>query len=278
MYLSFVESHVPKNLLVGDVLWNYICSGNGDETILILPGGIGSGEAAFHYIDRLERNYKVISPSYPEVNTMDELVAGINTILEHEEISNVNIFGASFGGLLAQCYMKKYKSRVESMILAHTAAITPDYPGEEKSRKRELLNKNIKLIHRLPLGLLKMLYGLKFQGLAKQISGEKDFWKQFFKKQVKTYTKNSVESSLKRMLDFLENYSLTYEDVERWNGRVMILEAEDDHSFTDDEKKLLKDLYKNAAVHTDKGYGHLTTFVKKDLYISLIEGFLKEES
>lgn len=76
------------------------------------------------------------------------------------------------------------------------------------------------------------------------------------------------------MLDFINNYQFEYGYLNNWKGKILILEADDDMSFSDKQKELLRLLYKDAKVNTEHGFGHLTTFVKRDLYISFIEEFV----
>lgn len=122
--LTFRKEHSPKKLLCLDKEWTYYSCGKGKNTIIILPEGLGTGEAAFCYIQSLEKSHKIISPIYPLVSTVDELVEGINKMIEVESAEHITIFGASFGGILAQCFMKKYWNKIEKLVLAHTATIT----------------------------------------------------------------------------------------------------------------------------------------------------------
>lgn len=270
----FREQHKLKSLLVKDNEWRYFCVGKGDNTIVILPGGLGTGEAAFHYIKYFENHYNVIAPIYPDLYTMDELVEGLKKIIDHEAVTNINLFGISFGGLLAQCYMKKYSKEINNLILAHTTTVTSDYPSDESNKRISSLKKAIKIIDILPLFLLKIMYNKKFKKISEQIVVEEEFWEQYFKELIKDYDKNSFKSSMTRMIDFVTNYKFEYDFLEGWDGKVLILEADDDKSFSHKEKEYIKKLYKDAEVHTEHGFGHLTTFVKRDLYMQYINEFI----
>lgn len=270
----FRREHTLKRLLYLDKEWTYYSCGKGKDAIIILPGGLGTGEAAFCYIQNLEKHHKIISPIYPPVNTIDELVEGINKIIEAESAEHITIFGASFGGILAQCYIKKYSNKIENLVLAHTTTITSDCPKEDLKNSISLLNKTIKLVNTLPTFVMRSMLNTKFKRLSKKMIGEEKFWRQYFKEIVKTYSKESIISSSQSMLDFAYNYKFEYGFLNNWHGKILILEADDDTSFSDRQKELLKLLYKNAVVHSEHGFGHLTTFVKRDLYIKLIDEFV----
>lgn len=270
----FRREHTLKRLLYLDKEWTYYSCGKGKDTIIILPGGLGTGEAAFCYIQSLETHHNIISPIYPPVNTIDELVEGINKIIEAELVENITIFGASFGGILAQCYMKKYSDKIENLVLAHTTTITSDCPEEDLRSSISLLNKTIKLANILPTFVMRSMVNMKFKRLSNKMVGEEKFWRRYFKEIVKTYNKDSIISSSRCMLDFAYNYKFEYGFLNNWQGKILILEADDDTSFSDGQKELLKLLYKDATVNTEHGFGHLTTFVKRDLYIKLIDKFI----
>lgn len=74
---SFRKEHTIKKILYRDKEWTYYSCGKGKDTIVILPGGLGTGEAAFCYIQSLEKRHKIIAPVYPAINTVDELIEGL---------------------------------------------------------------------------------------------------------------------------------------------------------------------------------------------------------
>lgn len=117
------------------------------KTIVILPGGTGTGEAT----------------------------------------EQITLLGVSFGGILAQCFMKKYPNKIQKLILAHTSTIIADCPKEELHHIKGMLNKNIKLINTFPIFVMRAIIKNKFRGLSKKIVGEENFWKDYFDELVKTY-------------------------------------------------------------------------------------------
>lgn len=123
---------------------------------------------------------------------------------------------------------------------------------------------------------MRSMLNMKFKRLSKKMVGEEEFWRRYFKEIVKTYDKRSIIATSRSMLDFAYNYKFDYDYLNNWQGKVLILEADDDTSFSDKQKKLLKLLYEDATVHSEHGFGHLTTFIKRNLYIGLISDFIAE--
>lgn len=70
---QFRAANPYKLATISDVQWEYIVAGQEDETILLLPGVLGTGEGPWQHILGLEKKYRVVSPSYAPVPTMAEL-------------------------------------------------------------------------------------------------------------------------------------------------------------------------------------------------------------
>jgi len=55
--IKFRTNHPCKYIDVGNVNWEYIVSGSGTKTLLLLPGGLRIAEHAFGYIELFENMY-----------------------------------------------------------------------------------------------------------------------------------------------------------------------------------------------------------------------------
>ena len=72
-FLKFRASHPYKNLKIGHLNWKYIASGKDkDAAIVLLPGGIRTAEAWEGLITILEKEYRVIVPTYPAIKSIKE--------------------------------------------------------------------------------------------------------------------------------------------------------------------------------------------------------------
>ncbi len=65
---------------------------------MFLHGMGGSYDIWFQQIDWFKNRYRIISPEYPPVHTLEELAAGIIKILESEHTEKVVVIGSSLGG------------------------------------------------------------------------------------------------------------------------------------------------------------------------------------
>ena len=60
---EFSLTHPYKQLIVGDTRWQYISCGQGEKTLLLLPGALSVGESTFPFISAFENEYRIIAPS-----------------------------------------------------------------------------------------------------------------------------------------------------------------------------------------------------------------------
>ena len=118
---EFQATHPPKHTRVKKVRWDYIASGEGEEALLPLPGGAMVGEAGFTRIPAFEDHYRVIAPDYPhDVPTAAQLLDGLAGVLDAEGVRSAHVLGPSYGGLVAQCFVRRHPDRVQTLILANT--------------------------------------------------------------------------------------------------------------------------------------------------------------
>jgi pimeloyl-ACP methyl ester carboxylesterase len=141
--LAFRTLHPIKKLTVGKNEWDYLAGGQGEETLVLLTGGLNSNEVwfqimtAFEKTHRIlsirylylvplicnanewfEKTHRVLSIRYPSVATVAELVEGVAAILDAEHIQRAHLLGESLGGMVAQCLVRRYPERVDTLILA----------------------------------------------------------------------------------------------------------------------------------------------------------------
>lgn len=271
LILEFRSSHHQQSLTKNRVVWKYILCGDSDETLVLLPGGLGFNEALFISIIALEDRFHIISPTYPQVPTMAELVEGIVGILDSEGIKKINLFGVSFGGWLAQCFIHQYPERVAKLILSNTSG---NGGFSTKTVQIGLLSARI-----LPLGFLKSTNRKRIMELISPTDFERPFWEAFlYEKFHYDITRETLVNRLKNTLDFMNNYNFSSDDLANWKGQILILESANDLAFRKQVRDSLKLLYPTAKVCTLENAGHAPSHRGSPEYISAIKQFLIIES
>src|SRR6516164_7180330 len=117
---SYRRAHPYKEIQVEGRQWRYVLAGQGERTLLLFPGGTLVPDTYFMLVEELEQDYRVIVPAYAAVPTMAELVMGAVAILDAEGIKHVDVMGSSFGGYVAQCFVRAHPDCVDRLILAVT--------------------------------------------------------------------------------------------------------------------------------------------------------------
>jgi pimeloyl-ACP methyl ester carboxylesterase len=217
---KFRAGHPLRRLDVGGVAWEYIAAGAGSEALLILPGGSVPAEGGFELIPDLQDAYRVIAPTFPALGRIDDVLGGLAALLDAEGIATVHVFGGSFGGLVAQCFVRGYSERVRSLILANTA-LPPEVPGWGANILRRLVC----------LAPARALRARREWGIARMLSGprgERTFWRMYLRERLAHWTADQLRNRYLLTLDLSQRFAFTPEELADWPGNVLILESDHD--------------------------------------------------
>ena len=86
--------------------------------MLLLPGALAAADSTWLTLPHFR--FRVIAPTYAPVSTMAELVDRIAGILDCEGIRTAAVSGGSYGGMVAQAFVRRHPDRTERLILSHT--------------------------------------------------------------------------------------------------------------------------------------------------------------
>ena len=268
---KFRETHHYNHLNIGDINWKYIKCGTGKEVVMMLPGSVRSAEVWAKLISYLERGYRIISPTYPAIESMEEGVEGIRGILDEEKVRRIILIGSSFGGWLAQVFVRKYPGMIKKLILSNTSV--PD-----SIMSRSFLEYTKFTLPMYPEKILKFIYRKSYLKILSEVGeDEKQFWKALITEILYYYTtKKEIITMFSTIRDFARNYHFNAGDLKRWRGKVLIIESSDD-IHKDDSKSRLRDLYPQAAIKTLKDAGHTAGYTAPPGYVRVVKDFLAGE-
>lgn len=270
---AFRAAHPYKRLTVNGVVWEYIASGRGDEAVLILGGGMSTGESSFSRIEQLEGEFRVISPSYPLGISLDAALGGLAAILDTEGIERAHVIGHSLGAGLAHAFVRRHPQRADKLVLSGFGLYTP------------LRLKGIRLFlwlfRMLPFRFLQRYYIGRFKKLLAGTDNPEARFMLAYSAELLLihHSKESVLGQLNMLREQFEHPDVmrTYEPVQR-PGQVLIITAKDDTGFKTPERHALWATYPGAHIHEFDSGGHLAGVTRRDEYNELIESFLKETS
>ena len=267
--LHFRSTHPVKYFTIGGTRWEYIACGRGTETLLILPGGFGIGEASFQHILALEDVYRIIALTYPStITTMAQMVEGIVAILAAENVSQAHVLGSSYGGMVAQRLVREYPEKVGKLILSHT--------GGPKAERAERSKKFVRVLRWLPMGVLRALLRLVTRKALADAPAQRAFWQTYSNGTIARLCRADLISRYQLAADFDATTKFTSDDLKDWPGRILILEGDNDPIAEARARQALKALYPQAEVHTFHGTGHSAPIARVEEYVSVIEGFLRQ--
>jgi pimeloyl-ACP methyl ester carboxylesterase len=269
---GFRAAHPPRYVTLDGVAWEYVVGGDGEEALLILPGGAMVGEAGFTRIPAFEKRYRVIAPSYAPVPTAAQLLDGLAGVLDAEGVREAHVLGPSYGGIVAQGFVRRHPERVRSLILANTLV-----PPRRMPRVARLF---LALLPLVPVGWLR---SLRERGLARAFSGvpsvpveEGAFWRDYQHGLISGLSKAQLRDMYRLGIDLVESFRFGPDDLASWPGRILILESDEDF-LTPEQRAELGRCYPRAGVHTIHGAGHTPWMSHKEEYLSAIKRFLDRE-
>ncbi len=257
---------IPLNsITVNEVTWNYLATGKGKETILFLHGLGGAYDIWFQQINALKNNYRIIAPTYPAVNSVDEMVSAISQILEKEQVKKVYIVGSSLGGFIAQHFTATYPEKVEKVILGNT------FPPNDIFKKENATK--MKVAAFLPEWLLMKMFRKNLIENVIPASQNSELTKAYLLEQ--DYGLMSKQQFLARgqcVMDKFEAPNFTKLKIP-----VMIIESDNDPLINAAMRKKMKDNYPTALIHTFSNKGHFPYLNTPKEYTMYIKDFLNDE-
>jgi pimeloyl-ACP methyl ester carboxylesterase len=272
-FMQFRKDHPLKAQVVSGIRWEYLTSGEPTgQPLLLMPGALSTAESAWRTINLLENGkYRLFCPNYPvEIDSMRGLADGIAGLLEHEGLSTTHVVGGSYGGMLAQVFTRRHPDRVSRLVLSHT------YPPVS-SRARSV-QPAMTLFRVLPMFLVKKMLRDRMIGvLPSHPSPELLLVSAQIHETVDTrLTRQAALSTFLRMMDF-DQQVFTPTDMAGWQGKALIMLAEDDPTTPESLRKALLVLYPGAQLHLFKGSGHATSILESTEYIKVIEEFFEDQ-
>ena len=106
---QFIEEHPYKKYHNNGVEYEYIATGNGKRTVVLIHGAMFNSYMWFYIISKLKKDFCIIAPKLPVIGMgVNESVNYIKTILDTEKVSKAIIVGYSYGGGVAQYFAEVY--------------------------------------------------------------------------------------------------------------------------------------------------------------------------
>lgn len=258
--LGFRQTHPVPTLELRGVKWEYLALGDSSETILFLHGMTGAYDIWWQQMEALQDRYRVISVTYPAVNSLDEMEQAVMAILEAEGVNQFHMIGSSLGGYFAQFLIARHPDRILSAVFANT--FSPNVILAEK-------NKTIgTLLPYLPEWLVMNVLSSSMRKSVYPASGKSELVLAFGLEQI--YGRMSKAQVLGRYRCVVEPFAAP--DMAGLGISVMIIEAGNDPLVEKALREQLKETYPTAEVVTLNN-GHFPYLSMPDEYTRILETF-----
>lgn len=264
---EFRAVHPYKEVTVAGTVWRYIACGTGTQTLVMLPGASRQAEATFVLIGLLEGRYRIIAPSYPPVHSMGELADGIAGILEAEGVQQASVWGTSFGGMVAHVFAHRYPQKVDRLILANSGVPRLSAP----------VLALLQTVRYWPTPLAMAVLRQAVSGAEAADDPERDFWRARLDELFAgILTRADAVAAVENSVDFVRNGRYAPDALAGWPGKVLVLESENDQSFSPPERQALSAQYPQAETYLFRGAPHEPWRTQREEYLRVLSGFLSE--
>lgn len=258
--LEKFQSHPIRTLELRGVEWTYLSLGDGLETILFLHGMTGAYDIWWQQMEALQGEYRVISVTYPAVNTLEEMEQAVMAILEAEGVEHFYVVGSSLGGYFAQYLVTRHPQEILGAVFANT------FPPNDILAEN---NKTIgTLLPYLPEWLVMNVLSGSMRESVYPASGNSELVLAFGLEQ--TYGRMSKAQVLERFRCVVEPFEAP--DMAVLGIPVMIIEADNDPLVEATLRAQLRETYPTAEVVTLSN-GHFPYLSMPEVYTSILRTF-----
>ena len=257
---AFRRANPVRTLELGGVEWEYLSLGQGPETILFLHGMTGAYDIWWQQMEALQGEYRVISVTYPAVESLEEMEQAVMAILETEGVEHFYIVGSSLGGYFAQYLVKRHPHEILGAVFANTFP-----PNDIIAEKNKTIGM---LLPYLPEWLVMNVLSGSMRESVYPASGNSELVLAFGLEQ--TYGRMSKAQVLGRYRCVVEPFEAP--DMAVLGIPTMIIEADNDPLVEATLREQLKKAYPTAEVVTLSN-GHFPYLSMPEEYTSYLETF-----
>ena len=264
----FRETHRYRAHEIAGTEWRFIDAGRGDPPLLVLSGAACIAEISWTTIEHFAARQRVLAPDYPAITANAALADGIAALLDREGVERAHVLGGSYGGLVAQVFVRRHPERCLSLVLSHTLLPDPKAAATIRWMARAL--------GPLPWPLVRALFKARLAPLfPKTPHPELVLSKALFVELLnERVSKPQFLALLRRFVELGQSYCFAPDDLAGWPGRILLLLAEDDPATPEPARRAIIEAYPGAQVRLFSGGGHATAVVKQEEYFAAIDAFL----
>lgn len=257
-----------RKLPHGGVEWQYRVAGSGARGLLLLPGAVGDADAYFTLEPLLSSTHTLIAIAYPQLASLTALLDGLRYILDREHLDCTDIVGGSFGGLIAQAFLRRFPQRTRRIVLSATGLAKPERAVSNQKFARTL--------GWLPIGVTRALLRTIVRVSLKPVTGDRAFWRDFYFRAIARLSRDELVARYALSADVDRHGPPSPAGLQEWTGEMLILEGDADKIAHGAARDSLKSRYSGARIRTFPGAGHAISAERRHEWAAEIASFLTE--
>jgi pimeloyl-ACP methyl ester carboxylesterase len=264
---AFYASAPLRSLRYDGVEWTYRVSGTGTQGLLLLPGAVGAGEAFFTLTPFLLATHRILAIAYPPVDALPRLLDGLRAILDREALESTDVVGGSFGGLVAQAFLRRFPHRTRRVVLSATGPAKAERAGSNQKWSRR--------IGRLPIGVSRALLRTIVRATLRKVAADREFWRGFYGRAIDAISRDELVARYALSADIDRHGPPSLAALPEWRGAILILEGDTDRISRGSSRQTLKSLFPDARVKTFAGAGHAISIGRREEWTAAVTEFLR---
>lgn len=237
---------------------------------MLLPGALL--EPPPELVGRLGGSHRrVIALTYPDATRMTDLVDAIAARLAAGGLRRADVLGSSYGGWVAQCLVRRHPDLVRHLILVHTFALRPSDAWRFRL--------GVALWRVIPGPLFRWLLTLRARRMLRPVRealpAEYGRVTALLSGAIRSpATTIALLRQNECMLESCSSFAVAPDDLAGRDGKVLIIESDDDPAIRAGERAHLRAMYPGAEVRTFHETGHVTAFAAPEAFAGAVNAFL----
>ena len=237
--------------------------------LVILPGALL--DASLALVARFGAARSVHGVRYSTGTAMTALVDEIAAQLAAAGIVRADVLGSSYGGWVAQCLVRRHPQLVRNLILVHTFAL--------RTADATRFRIGLALWRVMPVAIMQRLGAKRVRRLIRPIQqASPEEYPRLEADLVAAMGSPATIEQLHRqnecMLESCTAFPVAPGDLASHDGRILIVESDDDPAIRPRDRAHLRAMYPSAEVRTFHGTGHVTARADPEGFAAAVESFL----
>lgn len=253
-------------LALGDTGGGYRLAGRGPRLVVVLPGILGPADALAALAEALDGEARTAFVTWPRAASWPDLHAWLRALAEREGGGlPVSVYGGSFGGLVAQAWLREQPAAIGDMVISGTG---PAEPARAERNRRAL-----RWMRRVPIPVWRLLLRVAVRQSTSR-TPDAAAWRAFYRPAVDRLTWTDLDSRYRIAIDIDRLGPPSPADLARWRGRLLVLEGGRDRVARGPARTALRAVYAEAAFQVFETAGHGLALEEPEAWLAAVSGFL----